>query len=271
MADAVDSPEVPLSDDRILRAWSKVRSSLHESEHRFNSRYAERYYAGGNADPQEVLDYFVTMYEPAVEMAVKTVTDHESAVACCTELNILLKKTLNVCSRLLREVLPKESPEEVKALCSELRRRLLPRSEHWKAEAHRLAQKIQRTRGTSASDKQTVRGAAPAPAAAEVELRRIIRAAMQQQGLNSPRLAVKMQAILKRTRQAKGTVDQTTVYRILAGKTKRPQPGIINALIEALQFTEEDARLVHREFCGHPRHPHGSRKNFNLQQTKVLN
>jgi len=271
MADAVDSPEVPLSDDRILRAWSKVRSSLHESEHRFNSRYAERYYAGGNADPQEVLDYFVTMYEPAVEMAVKTVTDHESAVACCTELNILLKKTLNVCSRLLREVLPKESPEEVKALCSELRRRLLPRSEHWKAEAHRLAQKIQRTRGTSASDKQTVRGAAPAPAVGEVELRRIIRAAMQQQGLNPPRLAVKMQAILKRTRQAKGTVDQTTVYRILAGKTKRPQPGIINALIEALQFTEEDARLVHREFCGHPRHPHGSRKNFNLQQTKVLN
>jgi hypothetical protein len=64
MADAVDSPEVPPSDDRILRAWSKVRSSLHESEHRFNSRYAEQYYAGGNADPQEILDYFVTMYEP---------------------------------------------------------------------------------------------------------------------------------------------------------------------------------------------------------------
>ena len=147
MADAVDSPEVPASDDRILRAWSKVRSGLHESEHRFNSRYAEQYYAGGNADPQEVLDYFVTMYEPAVAMAVKTVTDHESAVACCTELDILLKKTLNVCSRLLREVLPKESPEKVKALCSELRRCLLPRSEHWKAEAHKLAQKIRRTSG----------------------------------------------------------------------------------------------------------------------------
>ena len=122
-------------------AWSKVRSRLHESEHRFNSRYAERYYAGGNADPQEVLDYFVTMYEPAVAMAVKTVTDHESAVACGTELDLLLKKILNICSRLLREVLPKESPEKVKALCSELRRRLLPRSEHWKAEAHKLAQR----------------------------------------------------------------------------------------------------------------------------------
>jgi hypothetical protein len=31
MADAVNSPEVPLSDDRILRTWSKVRSGLHES------------------------------------------------------------------------------------------------------------------------------------------------------------------------------------------------------------------------------------------------
>src|SRR5260370_25231975 len=85
MADAVDSPQVPLSDDRILRAWSKVRSSLHESEHRFNSRYAERYYAGANADPQEGLDYFETMYEPAVEMSGKTVTPHQSRRACFTQ------------------------------------------------------------------------------------------------------------------------------------------------------------------------------------------
>ena len=171
MADEVDFPRVPPSDDRILLAWSKVRSRLHESEHRFNSRYAERYYAGGNADPQEVLDYFVTMYEPAVAMAVKTVTDHESAVACGTELDLLLKKILNICSLLLREVLPKESPEKVKALCSELRRRLLPRSEHWKAEAHRLARKIPQTGGASPSNQQTARGAALAPSASEVELR----------------------------------------------------------------------------------------------------
>ena len=35
------------------------------------------------------------MYERTVAMAVMTVTDHESAVACCTELDILMKKTLN--------------------------------------------------------------------------------------------------------------------------------------------------------------------------------
>ena len=68
MDDAVDSPEAPLTDDRILRDWSKVRSGLHESEHRFNSRYAEQYYAGGNISPQEFLDYFVTMYEPILRV-----------------------------------------------------------------------------------------------------------------------------------------------------------------------------------------------------------
>jgi hypothetical protein len=63
MADAVHSPEAPPLDDRILRAWSKVRSSLHESGHRFNSRYSQQQCAGVNADPQETLEYLITMYE----------------------------------------------------------------------------------------------------------------------------------------------------------------------------------------------------------------
>ena len=192
------------------------------------------------------------MYERTVAMAVKTVTDHESAVACCTELDILLKKTVNFSSRWLRTVRPHESPEQARALSSELRRRFLPRSEHWKAEAHKLTQK--RTRGSSPSNKQTARESAAPPAVRESAPCRIMRDAMQQQSLNPPQLAMKMQAILKRTRQAKGTVDRTTVYRIVEGKTSRPHPGIVNALIDALQLTEEDATIVHRELCGRPRH-----------------
>jgi hypothetical protein len=88
-----------------------------------------------------------------------------------------------------------------------------------------------------------------------------MRAAMQQQGLNPPELAVKMQTILKRTRQAKGTVDLTTVYRIVVGKTSRPHPGIVNALIEALQLPDEDATIVHGELCGRP--PHTVVEKFN--------
>ena len=99
-------------------------------------------------------------------------------------------------------------------------------------------------------------GATEIPAAGEADPLRIMRAAMQQQGLNPPRLAVRILAILRRTKQAKATVDRTTVYRIVAGKTKRPQPGIRNALIEALQLTGEDARIVQREFdAGSPTIP----------------
>ena len=45
-------------------------------------------------------------------------------------------------------------------------------------------------------------------------------------------------------------------------QNEETQPGIINALIDALQFTEEDARIVHGEFCGRPRQPHSSSKEF---------
>jgi hypothetical protein len=102
-------------------------------------------------------------------MAVKTVTDHESAVVCCTELDNFLKKMPSISSRLLREVLPQESPEKINALRFELRRRLLPGSEHWKAEAHRLARKVPRTRGSSPSKKQMALGVTQTPPTGEVD------------------------------------------------------------------------------------------------------
>jgi hypothetical protein len=250
MADAVDSPEVPPSDDRLIRAWSKFRSSLHESGYRFNSRYAQQKYDGAKADPQEIIEYLGTMYERTAAMAVKTVTDHESAVGCCTQLDIFLKKMLNVSSKLIREVLPQESRGMCKTLSSELRRRLLPRSEHWKAEAHRLARKMQRIRSSSRGKKQTRLGDTQTPASGEectAVAVRIMQAAMQQQGLNPPKLALKILAILRRAMQSKAKVDRTTVYRIVGGKTKKPQPAIRNALIEALQLKEEDATIVRRE------------------------
>jgi hypothetical protein len=220
-ADAVDSPKAPASDDRIPQAWSKVRSILHESGYRFNSRYAQRKHDGVKTDPQETLEYLITVYERTAAMTVKTVTDHESAVACCTELDNFFEKMRKISSKLLRKVFPQESRETFNVLNSELRRRLLPRSEHWKAEAHRLARKVRRTRRSEST-----------PVAV-----RIMRSAMQQQGLTPPKLAVKILAILRRTRQTKIKVDRTTIYRIVGGKTRNPQPAIRNALIKALQLS----------------------------------
>ena len=79
---------------------------------------------------------------------------------------------------------------------------------------------------------------------------RIMLAAMEQQGLNPPKLAVRILAILSRTKQTKAKVDRTTVYRIVGGKTERPQPAVRNALIEALELSGEDATTVRRELGG---------------------
>jgi hypothetical protein len=237
-------------DDAMLRAWSKVRSILHESGHRFNSRFAQQEYAGLKADPQETIDHFISNYDLAVAMAVKTVTGHESAVDCCTELDILLEKMLNVFSELILVQHPKASQKKLKALRSDLRRHLLPRSEHWKAEAHKFARKIQGEPGSSPSKMQTALGATQPPHSAKPDALGIMRAAMEQQGLNAPKLAVKTLQILSRRSNWRGKMDRSTIYRILEGKTKRPQPATTLALIEALQLTEGDAAIVHRSIGG---------------------
>src|SRR5260370_30520522 len=162
MDNAQDLEALPV-DDHTLRAWSKVRSLLHEAGHRFNSTFAQQEYAGVTADPEETINHFMTNYELAVAMAVKTVTGHESAVACCAELDILLKKMLNVFSQLILVQHPKTSQEKAKALRSDLCPPLLPRSQHWKAEAHKLARKIQGQRGSSPSQMQTALGPTQPP------------------------------------------------------------------------------------------------------------
>jgi hypothetical protein len=51
------------------------------------------------------------------------------------------------------------------------------------------------------------------------EYLRILRAALDGLGLNVPKLASKMQGILKRSRQSRFRADRTTVYRIVKGTT----------------------------------------------------
>ena len=97
-----------------------------------------------------------------------------------------------------------------------------------------------------------------------------MRAAMQQQGLNPPKLAVKILAILRRTGERKLRWIAQPSIEYVEGKTKRPQPEIGNALIEALQLNEEDATIVHRELCGRLA-TRGSRKSIKPRQIKFLN
>jgi hypothetical protein len=75
---------------------------------------------------------------------------------------------------------------------------------------------------------------------------RILADAINNQGLNPPKLAEKMQAILKRDKKDRDKADRTTVYRIVQGETKKPQPAIREALIEALELNKEQAAIVRR-------------------------
>ena len=105
-----------------------------------------------------------------------------------------------------------------------LRLRLMSRSEHWKAEAQKRAR---------------LSAQADGPA-------QILTAAMERLGLNPPRLAREIQTMLKRRGLNNPKADRSTVYRILNGRTKRPNPAIRNALVEVLKLDVEDASTVQR-------------------------
>jgi len=256
------SPEASPSDDKLVREWKAVRSRLHEAEHRLNSRYAQRKYDGESIDPQEVLRYLAKTYDRAAAMAVKTVTDHDAALGCLKELNIYSRKLLKLSSRLFREVLPREGPHTVQGLTSELRRRLLSRSEHWKAEAHKVARLAERA-GARVRNQPAVTLGGSSKEERKPVARQILCTAMDRLCLGAPKLAAKIRAILKRKGETKLKVDRSTVYRIVERSTKHPNAAIRASLMEALQLEGEDAEIVRRELggSGNPPTSTNSRKN----------
>jgi hypothetical protein len=63
--------------------------------------------------------------------------------------------------------------------------------------------------------------------------------AMTLQGLNAPQLAAKARAVLKRRGEKKLKVDRATIYRLVNGKTKNPNPLLLNAVFEVLKLSAE--------------------------------
>lgn len=63
--------------------------------------------------------------------------------------------------------------------------------------------------------------------------------AMRSQGLNVPRLAEKVRAVLKQRGERKLKVDRATIYRLVEGQTKNPNPLLLNAVYEILQIPAE--------------------------------
>jgi hypothetical protein len=78
------------------------------------------------------------------------------------------------------------------------------------------------------------------------EALQILNAAAAELSLNPPKLARKVNEFFARKR-LKERVDRTTVYRILSGRTKRPSPATVNALIHLLKLPPESAQVVRRQ------------------------
>ena len=73
---------------------------------------------------------------------VHTVKDHSSALACCKGLDACAKKVEKLFPNLLQADDDQITQDVVRKLGAHLHQRLLRRSEHWKAEAHRTHQAV---------------------------------------------------------------------------------------------------------------------------------
>jgi hypothetical protein len=80
----------------------------------------------------------------------------------------------------------------------------------------------------------------------EPDALQILNDAKGNQSLNPPKLAREINAYFARKR-SKQRVDRATVYRILTGKTTRPNPATVNALIHVLKLPPQSAQVVRRQ------------------------
>jgi hypothetical protein len=144
MPKTVDSSKLLPPRDPQYLAWQQFLAETHGAGHRYNSK---------DQSPAAKLEYFVEMYDKAGAMMVRTVKDHSSALACGTGLDACAKKVEGLFPKLLQAGDDQIAQDVVRKLGANLHRRLLRRSEHWKAEAHQRHQALlqQNQRATSAS------------------------------------------------------------------------------------------------------------------------
>ena len=94
------------------------------------------------------------MYDYFGSITVRTVIDHSSALACSRQLDGCAKRMEKLFPKFLQAGADHIAQDGVRKLGANLYQRLLRRSEHWKAEAHRRHEALLQ------QDKQTTSGLA---------------------------------------------------------------------------------------------------------------
>ena len=108
------------------RDWLKFLSSIKDAAHRFNSE---------KRSAAEAADYLVGYFDHTARALLETVGDYASALKCGTELDNLVPEFLAWYRAWVRAAALTRSKPSRKEI-DDLRKRLLRRAEHWKAEAH---------------------------------------------------------------------------------------------------------------------------------------
>ena len=82
--------------------------------------------------------------------------------------------------------------------------------------------------------------------------------AMNHRSLNVPKLATEIRALLRRKRMSRLKADRATIYRIVRGRTKWPNPALRDALIEVLRLPADKVEIV-RHALTRPQLQHSKR------------
>lgn len=122
-----DASKMLPRDDPQYEVWVTSLTTVNERAHRFNS---------GPRSAREAADYLVQHFDDTGRTMLEMVNDYSSAVVCGKHLDRLVPLFLRWFQKwIVAAALPKSKRPSRKAQ-NEVRKRLLYRAEHWKAEAH---------------------------------------------------------------------------------------------------------------------------------------
>jgi hypothetical protein len=109
------------------REWVKFLSTIEEEAHRFNSQ---------RPSSRKTADYLVRHFDATGRAMLETVGDYSSALLCGKVLDDLVLRVLAWFRRWIRAAALPPSKRPSRKVHNDLRKRLMRRAEHWKAEAH---------------------------------------------------------------------------------------------------------------------------------------
>jgi hypothetical protein len=119
------SKQVPRSHPKY-REWVKFLSTIDKAAHRFNSAVPSS---------RRAADYLVRHFDATARALLETVGEYSSALVCGKVLDSLVLHVLAWFRRWIREAAFPPSKRPSRKAHNDLRKRLLRRAEHWKAEA----------------------------------------------------------------------------------------------------------------------------------------